>query len=84
VGLSTAGPESHDADVHALFTRRTNGFSKKLENDAAMVSLYSMYYNSGCVHQTLLVTPAMEPGIADHVWSIGENRRAARFDGRSK
>ena len=26
----------------------------------------------GRVHQTLRVTPAMEAGIADHVWSIEE------------
>ncbi len=34
-----------------------------------MVSLYFMYYNFGRVHQTLRVTPAMEAGFADHVWS---------------
>ena len=28
-----------------------------------------MYYNFGRVHQTLRVTPAMEAGIADHLWS---------------
>src|SRR5205807_5129304 len=38
------------------FTRLTNAFSKKLENHAAMVSLYFMYYNFGRVHQTLRVT----------------------------
>ena len=54
------------------FTRLTNAFSKKLANHAAMVSLYFMYYNFGRVHQTLRVTPAMEAGIADHVWSIEE------------
>ena len=54
------------------FTRLTNAFSKKIENHAAMVSLYFMYYNFGRVHQTLRVTPAMEAGIADHVWSIEE------------
>ena len=54
------------------FTRLTNAFSKKLENHAAMVSLYFMYYNFGRVHQTLRVTPAMEAGIANHVWSIEE------------
>jgi hypothetical protein len=53
------------------FTRLTNGFSKKIENHAAMVSLYFMYYNFARVHQTLRV-PAMEAGIADHVWSIEE------------
>jgi hypothetical protein len=45
------------------FTRLTNAFSKKLENHAAMVALYFMYYNFGRVHQTLRVTPAMEAGI---------------------
>ena len=54
------------------FTRLTNAFSKKLENHAAMVALYFMYYNFGRVHQTLRVTPAMEAGIADHVWSVEE------------
>ena len=37
-----------------------------------MVSLYFMYYNFGRVHQTLRVTPAMEAGLADHVWAIDE------------
>jgi IS1 family transposase len=54
------------------FTRLTNAFSKKIENHAAMVALYFMYYNFARVHQTLGVTPAMEAGIADHVWSIEE------------
>jgi len=54
------------------FTRLTNGFSKKLENHAATVALYFMYYNFARVHQTLRVTPAMEAGIADHIWSIEE------------
>ena len=31
-----------------------------------------MHYNFGRVHQTLRVTPAMEAGIADHVWTIEE------------
>jgi len=37
-----------------------------------MVSFYFMFYNFGRVHQTLRVTPAMEAGISDHVWSIEE------------
>ena len=31
----------------------TNGFLKKMENHAAMVALYFMYYNFARVHQTL-------------------------------
>jgi hypothetical protein len=54
------------------FTRLTNGFSKKIENLEAAVALYFMYYNFCRVHQTLRVTPAMEAGIADHVWSLEE------------
>jgi IS1 family transposase len=54
------------------FTRLTNAFSKKLENHIAAVSLYFMYYNFCRVHQTLRVTPAMEAGISNHVWSIEE------------
>jgi IS1 family transposase len=49
------------------FTRLTNGFSKKLENHAATVALYFMFYNFGRVHQTLRVTPAMETGVSDHI-----------------
>jgi hypothetical protein len=41
-------------------------------NHAVMVVLYFMFYNFGRVHQTLLVTPAMEAAICDHVWSIEE------------
>jgi hypothetical protein len=31
-----------------------------------------MHYNFCRVHQTLRVTPAMEAGIADYIWSIEE------------
>lgn len=54
------------------FTRLTNGFSKKAENHCHAIALYFMYYNFARVHQTLRVTPAMEAGLADHVWSIEE------------
>lgn len=54
------------------FTRLTNAFSKKIENHIAMVALHCMYYNFVRIHQTLRVTPAMEAGIANHVWSIEE------------
>jgi len=54
------------------FTRLTNGFSKKLENHAHALALYFTYYNFCRIHQTLRVTPAMEGGISDHVWSLDE------------
>ena len=52
------------------FTRLTNGFSKKLENHGHAVALHYMHYNFCRVHKTLRVTPAMEAGLADHVWSV--------------
>jgi len=54
------------------FTRLTNGFSKKLANHEAAISLHYMHYNFCRVHQSLRVTPAMEAGVSDHVWSIEE------------
>jgi len=54
------------------FTRLTNGFSKKVENHICHLALHYMYYNFCRVHKTLRVTPAMEAGITDHVWSIEE------------
>jgi IS1 family transposase len=54
------------------FTRLTNGFSKKVENLAAAVSLHYMYYNFGRYHQTIQMTPAMAAGVADHRWSLQE------------
>ena len=54
------------------FTRLTNSFSKKLENHGHAVALYFMHYNFCRVHKTLRVTPAMEAGLTDHVWSLEE------------
>jgi IS1 family transposase len=54
------------------FTRLTNAFSKKIENHAAAVALYFMWYNFGRVHQTLKMTPAMKAGIAAKPWTVEE------------
>jgi IS1 family transposase len=54
------------------FTRLTNAFSKKVENHVHALAIYFAYYNFCRVHQTLRVTPAMEAGLTDHVWSLEE------------
>ena len=54
------------------FTRLTNGFSKKLENHEHALAIYYMHYNFCRIHQTLRVTPAMEAGVSDHVWTLEE------------
>jgi hypothetical protein len=52
--------------------RLTLAFSKKYEDFVAAVGLYFAYYNFCLVHKTLRVTPAMEAGITDHIWTIEE------------
>jgi hypothetical protein len=37
-----------------------------------MVALFFLYYNFCRAHSTLRVTPAMETGISDHIWSLEE------------
>lgn len=54
------------------FTRLTNAHSKKVENHRHALALYFMYYNFARIHSTLRVTPAMQAGVADHVWSLEE------------
>jgi len=52
------------------FTWLTNAFSKKAENHKHAIAISMMHYNFCRIHQTLRVTPAMEAGLADHVWSL--------------
>lgn len=54
------------------FTRLTNAFSKKIDNHGHAVALHFAHYNFCRIHKTLRVTPAMEAGIADHIWSFEE------------
>lgn len=66
------------------FTRLTNAFSKKISNHMHAISLHYMYYNFGRIHQTLKVTPAMEAGISDHVWSLEEIAALAPIEAPKK
>jgi len=54
------------------FTRLMNAFSKKVDNHKAMIALHYMHYNFARIHKSLRVTPAMEAGVSDHVWSLEE------------
>jgi IS1 family transposase len=53
-------------------TRLSSGFSKKYENHCAAIALYVTHYNFCRVHETLRITPAMQLGVTDHIWSISE------------
>jgi IS1 family transposase len=52
------------------FTRLTNGFSKKIDNHIAAVSLHFMYYNFVRIHQTLRCSPAMAAAVDGRLWSF--------------
>ena len=54
------------------FARLSNGFSRKLENHAATVALYFMYYNFARIHQTLRTTPAQAAGVTEKLWEIDD------------
>jgi IS1 family transposase len=54
------------------FTRLTNAFSKKFESHVHMVSIWTVWYNWLRIHKTLRVTPAMQAGLTDRLWSFEE------------
>ena len=56
------------------YTRKTNAFSKKLENHALALALHFLHYNFIRIHSSLRVTPAMaaavEKGLLDLDWLL--------------
>jgi hypothetical protein len=43
----------------------------------AAVALHYTFYNFAKIHKSLRVTPAMQAGISDHVWSLEEIAKLA-------
>lgn len=73
--ICTSHVERHNLTMRMQIrrlTRLTNAFSKKWTNLKAALGLYFCWYNFCRVHMSLRVTPAMEAGVTDHVWTIGE------------
>jgi IS1 family transposase len=72
---STSHVERLNLDVRMStrrLTRLCNGFSRKLTHHTAAISLFVAHHNFVRIHGALRVTPAMEAGITDHVWSTDE------------
>ena len=65
-------PEPYNADAHAPFHAADKRIQQEMENHGHAVALHYMHYNYCRVHKTLRVTPAMEAGLTDHVWSMEE------------
>lgn len=53
-------------------TRLTLGFSRKLLNLKAAVTLFFAHYNLCHIHGAIPMPPAMAAGVSDHVWSLAE------------
>jgi len=58
-------------------TRLTSCFSRRLTPLRAAMALHFAVYNFVRVHAALRVTPAMQLGVTDHVWSMEELVTAA-------
>jgi hypothetical protein len=71
------GDSGKRATASTSYAERANLTSKKLDTHKAAIALYAMWYNVARMHQPLRVTPAMEAGISDHVWSAEEIARLA-------
>jgi IS1 family transposase len=71
--VSTSYSERQNLNIrmgNRRFTRLTNAFSKKIENHEHSMAFYFMHYNFVRIHQTLRVTPAMEAGVSNKLWSF--------------
>ena len=76
--ISTSYVERHNLTMRMSmrrYTRLTNAFSKKLENHAHHVALYTVFYNFCRIHKTLRMSPAMAAGVTDTLrdaeWIVG-------------
>lgn len=73
--ISTSHVERHNLTIRMhmrRFTRLTNAHSKKIQNHQYAFALHSVFYNFAKINQTIRVTPAMEAGVSDHIWTIEE------------
>jgi IS1 family transposase len=73
--ISTSYVERNNLSIRMgcrRFTRLTNAFSKRLDNHLAAIALHVAYYNLCRVHESLRTTPAVQLGITDRVWSLGD------------
>lgn len=73
--ISTSYVERNNLSIRMgcrRFTRLTNAFSKRLDNHLAAIALHVAYYNLCRVHESLRTAPAVQLGITDRVWSLGD------------
>jgi IS1 family transposase len=73
--VSTSYVEKHNQTMRQhmrRFTRLTNGHSKKIDNHAAMVALYTTFYNFARINSAVRMSPAMACGLGQRLWDMGD------------
>ena len=55
-----------------LYTRLSNGFSRKVENHMATVALNYFFYNFIKIHMTLRTSPAMAAGVTKRLFDVSD------------
>lgn len=73
--ISTSYVEKHNQTMRQhmkRFARLTAAHSKKIENHAHMVALYTVWYNFARVNSAVKTSPAKAAGLADRVWKIDD------------
>ena len=76
--ISTSYVERQNLNIRMgirRFTRLTNAFGKKLENQVHAFALYLVFYNFCRMHKSLRMSPAMAAGVTDTLrdveWIVG-------------
>jgi hypothetical protein len=73
--VSTSYVEKHNQTMRQhmkRFARLTAAHSKKIENHAHMIALYTTWYNFARINSAVKASPAMAAGIAETLWDIGD------------
>lgn len=73
--ISTSHVEKHNQSMRQhmkRFARLTAAHSKKLENHAAMVALYTVWYNFARINSAVPMSPAMACGLEQRLWAVGD------------
>lgn len=73
--------ERHNLTLRTSLSRlRRNGNAQSRRHDALVghLALYSLWYNFVRINQAIRVTPAMEAGLVDTLWSLEDMTRKLR------
>lgn len=86
--VSTSYAEKHNQTMRQhmkRFARLTSAHSKKIENHAHMVALYTVWYNFARINSAIRMSPAMKAGLEKRLWDISDLvDLVATYEGKGK